>query len=153
MTTPEILSALKAIEDKLTRTPTAFRWTPEMQSIWPREMRPTMSGLLAIWEAMRDAAEYSVVGASTEQPAHPDGDVVGACVCGSWPGGKCLRCPRIDGDGWIENKAFIKPAWLKDGDLVQYRMRGSTKDCLARASSLDWDQIGKATVTHWRLVK
>ena len=26
-------------------------------------------------------------------PAYPEGDVVGACVCGSWPGGKCLRCP------------------------------------------------------------
>lgn len=24
---------------------------------------------------------------------YPKGDVVGACICGSWPGGKCLRCP------------------------------------------------------------
>lgn len=23
---------------------------------------------------------------------HPTGEVVGPCVCGSWPGGKCLRC-------------------------------------------------------------
>jgi hypothetical protein len=27
-----------------------------------------------------------------EHPAYPEGDVVGPCVCGSWPGGKCLRC-------------------------------------------------------------
>ena len=29
----------------------------------------------------------------SEPPAYPDGDVVGPCICGSWPGGKCLRCP------------------------------------------------------------
>lgn len=39
-------------------TPTAFNWTPEMQAIWPAEMRPTMSGLLAIWEAMQGSAVY-----------------------------------------------------------------------------------------------
>jgi hypothetical protein len=26
---------------------------------------------------------------------YPEGDVVGPCICGSWPGGKCLKCPRI----------------------------------------------------------
>lgn len=26
-------------------------------------------------------------------PRYPTGEVVGPCVCGSWPGGKCLRCP------------------------------------------------------------
>ena len=31
-----------------------------------------------------------------EQPAYPEGDVVGPCICGSWPGGKCLKCPRIE---------------------------------------------------------
>lgn len=29
-----------------------------------------------------------------EAVAYPEGDVVGPCVCGSWPGGKCLKCPR-----------------------------------------------------------
>ena len=28
-------------------------------------------------------------------PAYPTSDVVGACVCGSWPGGECLRCPTV----------------------------------------------------------
>lgn len=28
-------------------------------------------------------------------PDYPEGDVVGACICGSWPGGKCLRCPTV----------------------------------------------------------
>ena len=39
--------------------------------------------------AMRDAAPVQ------EPVAYPEGDVVGPCVCGSWPGGKCLKCPRI----------------------------------------------------------
>lgn len=45
--------------DALERTPTAFRWTPAMSAIWPKDYRPTMTGLLAMWEAMHDAAEYS----------------------------------------------------------------------------------------------
>lgn len=28
-------------------------------------------------------------------PDYPTGDVVAACICGSWPGGECLRCPPI----------------------------------------------------------
>jgi hypothetical protein len=28
-------------------------------------------------------------------PPYPSGDVVGPCVCGSWPGGRCLRCPVL----------------------------------------------------------
>lgn len=26
-------------------------------------------------------------------PDYPVGIVVGPCVCGSWPGGECLKCP------------------------------------------------------------
>ena len=29
-------------------------------------------------------------------PNYPEGDVVGPCICGSWPGGKCFKCPVID---------------------------------------------------------
>ena len=28
-------------------------------------------------------------------PPYPIGEVVGPCVCGSWPGGECLRCQVI----------------------------------------------------------
>ena len=28
------------------------------------------------------------------QEPYPEGVVVGPCICGSWPGGKCLKCPR-----------------------------------------------------------
>ena len=30
-----------------------------------------------------------------EAVAYPEGYVVGPCVCGSWPGGECLKCPRV----------------------------------------------------------
>lgn len=30
-----------------------------------------------------------------DQLPYPEGEVVGACVCGSWPGGECLKCPWI----------------------------------------------------------
>jgi hypothetical protein len=30
-----------------------------------------------------------------EPVAYPKGDVVGPCICGSWPGGTCLKCPLI----------------------------------------------------------
>jgi hypothetical protein len=30
-----------------------------------------------------------------EKEPYPEGNVVGPCICGSWPGGKCLKCPRI----------------------------------------------------------
>lgn len=43
---------------RLDATPSCFSWTPEMSAIWPAEYRPTMSGLLAIWEAMHEAAIY-----------------------------------------------------------------------------------------------
>jgi hypothetical protein len=33
--------------------------------------------------------------AQQEPVAYPEGDIVGPCICGSWPGGKCLKCPRI----------------------------------------------------------
>ena len=42
-----------------------------------------------------------------QAPAYPEGDVVGPCVCGSWPGGKCLKCP------WVEQAEKQKPvAWM-----------------------------------------
>jgi len=31
---------------------------------------------------------------SAEPVPYPVGEVVGPCVCGSWPGGNCLKCKR-----------------------------------------------------------
>lgn len=44
------------------------------------------------------AAGYRIVGPLPADmkldivPDYPNGEVVGPCVCGSWPGGECLRC-------------------------------------------------------------
>jgi hypothetical protein len=27
---------------------------------------------------------------------YPKGEVCGPCICGSWPGGDCLRCPPTE---------------------------------------------------------
>lgn len=27
-------------------------------------------------------------------PEYPEGEVVGPCICGSWPGGACFKCPK-----------------------------------------------------------
>ena len=32
-------------------------------------------------------------------PPYPAGEIVGPCVCGSWPGGKCTRCAVRLADG------------------------------------------------------
>jgi hypothetical protein len=46
--------------------------------------------------AVRQAIEQAQKPEGYQEPvAYPEGDVVGPCICGSWPGGKCLKCPRI----------------------------------------------------------
>ena len=43
-----------------------------------------VTGCDGCWKAEQAEQEY------------PTGEVIGACICGSWPGGKCLKCPRIE---------------------------------------------------------
>jgi hypothetical protein len=38
---------------------------------------------------------------------YPAGAVVGPCICGSWPGGECLRCRTLDDIAW----AAYSKAW------------------------------------------
>lgn len=35
-------------------------------------------------------------------PNYPAGDVIGPCRCGSWPGGKCFKCPTTDSSPYKE---------------------------------------------------
>jgi hypothetical protein len=46
--------------------------------------------------------------ASAEPAAYPIGNVSGPCVCGSWPGGECLKCERYPSD---------PPAYLSAEDM------------------------------------
>jgi hypothetical protein len=36
-------------------------------------------------------------------PDYPEGKVIGPCVCGGWPGGKCFRCKIVVKDNYGNN--------------------------------------------------
>ena len=50
-------------------------------------LRAALPGIL---EAVVGVAETKF-----SHPSYPTGEVVGPCVCGSWPGGECLQCPKV----------------------------------------------------------
>ena len=61
-----------------------------------------------------------------EPVAYPDGDVVGPCICGSWPGGKCLKCPRITTPP--QRKPLTDRAITKVIDSMPKKMKGFMVD-------------------------
>lgn len=64
------------------------------------------------WECLLAASPSAP---TAVQPAYPEGDVVAACVCGSWPGGKCLKCP------WVPaTPTAVQPAACRDDGRCQY---------------------------------
>lgn len=68
--------------------------------------------------------------------AYPTGDVVGPCVCGSWPGGRCFRC-RV-----VRARTFDE-AWKAALAIPDYLYRGgeSAKDWFRKG----WDQARATT--------
>jgi hypothetical protein len=58
--------------------------------------------------------------AEQEPVPYPEGDVVGPCICGSWPGGKCLKCPRITPPQrtWVGLTAEEIEDIVEDGDGI-----------------------------------
>ena len=57
---------------------------------------PTEPSLMPAHNIKECGEAITALRRALEQPAYPEGDVVGPCICGSWPGGKCLKCPRIE---------------------------------------------------------
>jgi hypothetical protein len=105
-----LIDRLNAAEDKLNVNPIAFNWTPAMSAIWPDGMRPTMSGLLAVWEAMHEAAVYDggwIDWDGGEQPV---------------PNGVMVECKFNNGDPVEE---AVSHAWR------WYHMGGSARDIVA----------------------
>ena len=52
--------------------------------------------------------------------AYPSGVVTGPCVCGSWPGGECLRCDVTDKAAAIiraENERLREAARAAEGEI------------------------------------
>lgn len=68
----------------------------------------------ATWQARAKLATTPAVdtGAGAGE-AYPVGNVAGACICGSWPGGECLRCPRIAPAAPTALECALKPdGWI-----------------------------------------
>lgn len=56
-------------------------------------LAPTEAALREVVRLSEDAGLYDDFQTEAqERPAYTEGDVVGLCVCGSWSGGRCLRC-------------------------------------------------------------
>ena len=91
--------------------------------------------------SLYDALRQSIEQAEKQEPvAYPDGDVVGPCICGSWPGGKCLKCPRITPQPqreWVgltaDEQSFVydqvkqivdsKPFWVRFADAIEAKLK------------------------------
>ena len=59
----------------------------------------------------------AIAEAEKQEPvAYPKGYVVGPCVCGSWPGGECLKCPRVNHP--------LKREWPDDEFIKEAKRRG-----------------------------
>jgi hypothetical protein len=57
-------------------------------------MRPHLDG---IYEKALERFAALVAAAEREKFIdYPKGEVCGPCICGSWPGGDCLRCPPTE---------------------------------------------------------
>ena len=63
--------------------------TVPIYSAAPAEIMLAYENLRADYEQLKAAASTQQGG---ERLPYPDGIVTGPCVCGSWPGGECLRC-------------------------------------------------------------
>lgn len=107
------------------KTPTAFNWTPEMEAIWPREMRPTASGLLAIWEALHGAAVYAAPAPAAIDPDADDGWI-------KWHGGACPVDPET---------------------VVEVRYESHEQGYKLKANRIDWSSYAACEVSHYRVVK
>jgi hypothetical protein len=67
------------------------RYSPLLTRMMNKRVESNVKQVIHLYDEP-PAAQPSPV---QEPVAYPEGDVVGPCVCGSWPGGKCLKCPRI----------------------------------------------------------
>jgi len=67
---------------------------------------------------------------SQEPVAYPEGDVVGPCICGSWPGGKCLKCPRITPPQRTEQEPVALPCCgYRDASAVKWNPLNAVVQC------------------------
>ena len=64
-----------------------------IEALAPQQAAQTEAALREVVRLSEDAGLYDDFQTEAqERPAYTEGDVVGLCVCGSWSGGRCLRC-------------------------------------------------------------
>jgi len=86
---------------------------------WGSSVRDAKEKAIAACEAALEAKDKPV--------AYPEGDVVGPCICGSWPGGKCLKCPRITPP---QQEAKDEPVQVSPLQFVEMVM--DKEDCIGK---------------------
>lgn len=124
---PGTEAALERVVAETQRTPTAFNWTDALSTVFPARL--TMSQLLAIWEAMRDAAVYEPLGS------------------------KASSGPVADDGGWIKHDGRTQP--IGSNVKVDALWNDGTVSRGADPSFLRWYQspIYSCDITHWRPAK
>lgn len=89
-----------------------------------------------------DEAMPSSATQAAGRPEYPVGEVVGPCVCGSWPGGECLKCE------WIPAAPAV-PApgtpWLQELERLAEKMM---RDSWATGSDAAWKPGMAALLAH-----
>ena len=106
----------------------ALEWINRVNAMDYEYQQKAREALNAIKEALAQPEQEPV--------AYPDGDVVGPCICGSWPGGKCFKCPRITTppqrpwvgltdeeiaqgckESWVTEQAWQSAVWWAEAKL------------------------------------
>lgn len=101
-------------------------WNAKGHALGGEPFRDLIEPTAAILAAHGIDADGNPVAKVEEVTPYPVGEVVGACVCGSWPGGECLRCPRIPApstrvdDRWFEAaKGFTGAIIIREGTKLK----------------------------------
>lgn len=87
-----------------------------------RNLRAVLRDAAEMLRALAAAPEPPAT-RSEERPPYPEGEVVGPCVCGSWPGGRCLRCewrPATRPEAEIRNEGIEMAAKWHDGKATDF---------------------------------
>ena len=132
------------------KEPTSFTWTPALSAVFPARL--TMSQLLAIWDAMKEAAEYS---------ASPKPIVGDEAMSANWDNAGRQQSftgepkPLVDADGWIEHRAGDKCPVADKYQNLQFMRRDGTK-WFDEAVDVNWGIIPtwpNGEITHYRVAK
>ncbi|CAH1665494.1 MULTISPECIES: hypothetical protein [unclassified Chelatococcus] len=79
----------------------AFTWESEFPDLKEIYLHLASTALKAL--NLTDTAAMALMdGEGMVVPNYPAGDVIGPCRCGSWPGGKCFKCPTTDSSPYKE---------------------------------------------------